>query len=49
MVEEKIEILRKELNKLTEEANCLYSDKVVKLSQQLDKLIYKYYEKTMLA
>lgn len=46
-MEEKIEILREELNKLTEEANCLYSDKVVKLSQQLDKLIYKYYEKAM--
>ncbi|WML33141.1 aspartyl-phosphate phosphatase Spo0E family protein [Clostridium sp. OS1-26] len=48
-MEEKIEILRRELNKLTEEANCLCSDKVVKLSQQLDKLIYKYYENTMIA
>lgn len=48
-MEEKIEMLRGELNKLTEEATCLYSDKVVKLSQQLDKLIYKYYENTMLS
>lgn len=46
-MEEKIEMLREELNKLTEEANCLYSDKVVNLSQQLDRLIYKYYKNAM--
>ena len=43
-MEEKIEILREALNKLTEDAVCLYSDKVVELSQELDKLIYVYYE-----
>ncbi|MBV7274040.1 aspartyl-phosphate phosphatase Spo0E family protein [Clostridium thailandense] len=43
-MEEKIELLREKLNKLTEECVCLYSDEVVELSQRLDKLIYKYYQ-----
>lgn len=41
-MEEEIEILREELNRLTEEDICLYSDEVVELSQELDKLIYIY-------
>ncbi|WP_097025560.1 aspartyl-phosphate phosphatase Spo0E family protein [Clostridium peptidivorans] len=41
-MEEKIEILREELNRLTEGEICLYSDEVVQLSQELDKLIYIY-------
>lgn len=43
-MEREIEALREELNKLTEISVCLYSDSVVKLSQELDNLIYKYYE-----
>ena len=43
-MEEKIEILREKLNRLVEESSCLYSDGVVKLSQELDKLIYKHYK-----
>jgi len=42
-MEKEIEMLRVELNKLVEESSCLYSDNVVKLSQELDKLIYTYY------
>lgn len=38
-----IEILREKLNKLIEESTCLYSDKVVRISQELDKVIYEYY------
>lgn len=41
-MEEEIEILRQELNRLTEEDICLCSDEVVQLSQKLDKLIYIY-------
>ncbi|MDF2882804.1 MAG: Spo0E like sporulation regulatory protein [Clostridiaceae bacterium] len=44
---EEIEALRKELNRLTEEAECLYSEKIVKMSQKLDKLIYAYYKSTI--
>jgi hypothetical protein len=43
-MKEQIEILREELNRLTENDACLYSEKVVKLSQKLDKLIYTYYK-----
>lgn len=43
-MEEKIELLREKLNRLTEDNICLYSEDVVQLSQKLDKLIYKYYE-----
>ncbi|QAT39775.1 aspartyl-phosphate phosphatase Spo0E family protein [Clostridium sp. JN-9] len=46
-MKEEIEMLRKELNMLTEEAECLHSDKVVELSQRLDKLIYSYYKSTI--
>ncbi|WP_306345885.1 aspartyl-phosphate phosphatase Spo0E family protein [Clostridium sp. BSD9I1] len=41
-MEEEIEVLREELNRLTEEDICLCSDEVVQLSQKLDKLIYIY-------
>lgn len=41
---EEIEILREELNRLTRENTCLHSEEIVKLSQKLDKLIYKYYK-----
>lgn len=41
---EEIEILREELNRLTRENTCLHSEEIVKLSQELDKLIYKYYK-----
>ena len=42
-MEKEIEILREKLNRLVEESSCLYSDKVVQLSQELDNLIYTYY------
>lgn len=42
-MEQEIEILRGKLNKLVEESSCLYCDKVVQLSQELDKLISMYY------
>jgi Spo0E like sporulation regulatory protein. len=42
-MEEKIETLREKLNRLVEESSCLYSDSVVKLSQELDNLIYIYH------
>ncbi|MBV7271850.1 aspartyl-phosphate phosphatase Spo0E family protein [Clostridium thailandense] len=42
-MEKEIETLRGELNKLVEESSCLYSDGVIKLSQELDNLIHKYY------
>lgn len=44
-----MEILRDKLNKLVEESNCLCSDKIVKISQELDKLIYEYYSYNTLA
>ncbi len=47
MLEEKIEKLRKKLNKLIEKSTCLYSNEVVKLSQELDKLIYEYQVNSM--
>lgn len=34
-MKEKNEILREELNLLTEKDECLYSEKVIKLSQKL--------------
>jgi hypothetical protein len=43
-MEKQIETLRRKLNRLVEESSCLYSDKVVKLSQELDKLICKCYQ-----
>lgn len=46
-MKEEIEVLRKELNRLAEEAECLYSDKILELSQRLDKLIYSYYKSTI--
>jgi hypothetical protein len=42
-VEKEIETLREKLNRLVEENSCLYSDSVVKISQELDNLIHKYY------
>jgi Spo0E like sporulation regulatory protein. len=42
-MEKEIETLRGKLNRLVEESSCLYSDKVVQLSQELDNLIYTYY------
>jgi Spo0E like sporulation regulatory protein. len=42
-MKEEIEILRSKLNKLAEESSCLYSDSIIKLSQELDNLIYTYY------
>lgn len=42
-MEQEIETLRQKLNRLVEETSCLYSDKVVELSRELDNLIYKYY------
>ncbi|MDF2882556.1 MAG: Spo0E like sporulation regulatory protein [Clostridiaceae bacterium] len=47
MMEEQIEVLREELNRLTKDSKCLYSEKIVKLSQKLDKLIYTYYAKNV--
>jgi len=44
-MKKEIEILREKLNRLVQENNCLYSDSVIKLSQELDKLICKYYGK----
>jgi len=46
-MDEKIEILREELYQLTEDDTCLYSEKILKLSQKLDKLINSYYENIM--
>lgn len=46
-MKEEIEILREELNRLIKDNECLYSEKIVKLSQKLDKLIYAYYAKTV--
>lgn len=46
-MKEKIEQLREELNRLTENDECLYSEKIVKLSQRLDKLIYDYYKENI--
>jgi hypothetical protein len=48
-MEREIEMLRANLNRLVEESSCLYSDSVVKLSQELDNLIYKYYENSVAA
>jgi hypothetical protein len=42
-MEKEIETLRAKLNRLVEENSCLYSDSVVRLSQELDNLIYTYY------
>ena len=42
-MEKEIETLREKLNRLVEESSCLYSDSIVKLSQELDNLIYTYY------
>jgi len=42
-MEQEIEVLREKLNKLVEECICLYSEEVVKLSQELDNLIHTYY------
>lgn len=41
-MEQEIERLRQELNRLIEENNGLHSDKIEKLSQELDNLIYAY-------
>lgn len=46
-MKEEIEILRNELNRLTEKDACLYSEKIIKLSQKLDKLIYAYYKENI--
>lgn len=46
-MKEEIEILRKELNRLAEEAECLYSGKILEISQRLDKLIFIYYKNTV--
>lgn len=43
-MEIEIEMLRKKLNDLVEKSVSLHSDEVVKLSQELDELIYTYYE-----
>lgn len=48
-MKKEIEILREKLNRLVQENNHLYSDSVVKLSQELDKLICRYYEKSSAA
>lgn len=48
-MEREIEILRAKLNRLVEESSCLYSDSVVRLSQELDKLICKYYQSSVAA
>lgn len=42
-MEKEIELLREKLNELVEKSVCLYSEEVVKLSQELDNLIYTYY------
>jgi hypothetical protein len=42
-MEEEIELLKVKLYRLMEETSYLYSNEIVKLSQQLDKLICKYY------
>lgn len=48
-MKEKIEILREELNRLIEKDACLYSEKILKLSQKLDELIYAYYKENIYA
>lgn len=48
-MKEEIETLREELNRLTEGTVCLYSEKIIKISQKLDKLICAYYKNAMLA
>jgi len=47
-MEKEIETFREELSRLVEDAVCLYWDSVVKTSQELDKLIYKYYQSIVL-
>lgn len=42
IMEQEIERLRQELNRLIEENNGLHSDEIEKLSQELDNLIYVY-------
>ncbi|NMM62331.1 aspartyl-phosphate phosphatase Spo0E family protein [Clostridium sp. P21] len=46
-MKEQIELLRESLHKLMEINSCLYSNEVVKLSQELDKLIYAYYSRAV--
>lgn len=46
-MEKEIEKLREKLNRLVEESSCLYSDTVIRLSQELDELIYRYYQSFM--
>ena len=47
LMKEQIELLREHLHKLVELNSCLYSNEIVTLSQELDKLIYKYYMHTI--
>ncbi|AKA67284.1 aspartyl-phosphate phosphatase Spo0E family protein [Clostridium scatologenes] len=42
-MKDQIESLRESLHKLLERDKCLCSNEIVKLSQELDKLIYAYY------
>ena len=44
---EKILLLRYKLKKLIAIAESLTNDESIRLSQKLDKLIYKYYKSTM--
>lgn len=45
-MEEELEMLREELNLLViAEDAVLYSAEILRLSQELDKLIYNYYKK----
>lgn len=46
-MEEQIEILRDELNRLTKDSECLHSENVIQISEKLDKLIYAYYSKIL--
>lgn len=48
-MEREIEILREKLNRLVEISACLCSEEVVKLSQELDELIHKYYQNSVAA
>ncbi|KAJ53828.1 hypothetical protein CTM_01125 [Clostridium tetanomorphum DSM 665] len=43
---EMIELLRQKLNELVTKETTLSRGEVLKLSQELDKLIYKYYSST---
>lgn len=45
-MKEEIESLRENLHELLEIDKCLCSNEIVKLSQELDKLIYAYYSCT---